>query len=63
NAANEVAVEAFLAGAISFGAIPEIVERVMDTHQVCPCRDLEDVLAADRWAKDLARKLIQEGGI
>jgi len=62
NAANEVAVEAFLAGAISFGAIPEIVERVMDAHEVCPCRDLEDVLAADRWAKDLARRLITAVG-
>jgi len=59
NAANEVAVAAFLAGAISFAAVPEIVERVMAAHSVSECRDLEDVLTADRWAKDLAQKLVK----
>jgi len=63
NAANETAVEAFLAGVISFGAIPEIVERVMDAHRGGAGRELEEILAAGRWAQELARKLIQEGGI
>ncbi len=57
NAANEVAVEAFLSGAIPFVAIPEIVERVMNAHTVSECKDFEDVLAADRWAKELAKRL------
>jgi 1-deoxy-D-xylulose-5-phosphate reductoisomerase len=57
NAANEVAVEYFLSGVITFRAIPEIVAQVMDAHKVSRCKDLEDILDADRWAKELARKL------
>jgi len=52
NAANEVAVAAFLDGRIGFPAIPEAIREVMDDH---PCRavtDLEDVLAADAWARE-----------
>jgi 1-deoxy-D-xylulose-5-phosphate reductoisomerase len=58
NAANEVAVEAFLSGKAGFLAIPEIVERVMNAHRVFPAERLEDVLAADRWARVLAGKLV-----
>jgi len=60
NAANEVAVEAFLTGTTTFSAIPEIIERVMDAHQVKACKSIEDVLAADRWAKGLARRQIAQ---
>ena len=52
NAANEVAVAAFLDGRIGFPAIPEAIREVMDAH---PCRAvaaLEDVLAADAWARE-----------
>lgn len=59
NAANEVAVESFLAGKITFLAIPEIIEKVMNVHQVRACKSIEDVLATDRWAKSLARRQIQ----
>ena len=47
NAANEVAVAAFLAGRIPFGRIAETIERVLDAHRVEPVRDLETVRAAD----------------
>jgi 1-deoxy-D-xylulose-5-phosphate reductoisomerase len=58
NAANEIAVAAFLAEQISFLAIPELIEKVI---QACPEQDvtcLEDVLAADRWARELASTLL-----
>jgi len=58
NAANEIAVAAFLAEQISFLAIPELIEKVI---QACPEQDvtcLEDVLAADRWARELANTLL-----
>ena len=58
NAANEEAVAAFLAGRISFPAIPESIQAVMEAHQVAPLRRLEDVLAADAWARTQAREAL-----
>jgi len=54
NAADEVAVEAFLSGAITFAGIWRTVERVMAAHSVCPCADFETVFAADAWAREQA---------
>ncbi|MBI2401410.1 MAG: 1-deoxy-D-xylulose-5-phosphate reductoisomerase [Gemmatimonadetes bacterium] len=54
NAANEVAVQAFLAGRVRFGAIGETIDAVLQAHQVQPAKALEDVLAADRWARERA---------
>lgn len=53
NAANEVCVEAFLAGRIGFLDIVATVERVLDEHDGTPaCRvRLDDVLGADAWAR------------
>lgn len=51
NAANEVAVAAFLAGRIPFGRIADAIERVLDQHEVQPAVTLEIVRAADRWAR------------
>ena len=50
NAANEVAVAAFLEGRIRFGAIPEVVQSVLDDHEP-GTYDLESILAADQWAR------------
>jgi 1-deoxy-D-xylulose-5-phosphate reductoisomerase len=58
NAANEIAVAAFLEGAIPFGRIAETIARVLDRHAVEPVSDLETVRAADRTARDLARKVV-----
>lgn len=58
NAANEVAVAAFLEGRISFGRIAETIERVLDTHRGEPVRDLETVRAADRWARARANEVL-----
>ncbi len=54
NAANEIAVNCFLRGQISFSAIPEIIEEVLDQHHPIPVTDLETVLEADRQARESA---------
>ncbi len=58
NAANEVAVYAFLAQSIPFLAIAEVIETVMAEHQVIQCSDLETVLQADAWARAAAKACI-----
>lgn len=58
NAANEVAVKGFLEGHIPFRDIPEIIRVTMDHHKSFPIGQLEDVLAADFWAREEAHKLI-----
>jgi 1-deoxy-D-xylulose-5-phosphate reductoisomerase len=55
NAANEVAVAAFLDGQIPFGRISDIVERVLDEHAPAPAASLAAVREADRWARERAR--------
>ncbi|TLM97318.1 1-deoxy-D-xylulose-5-phosphate reductoisomerase, partial [bacterium] len=57
NAANEVAVDMFLTGSISFFGIAELVERVMHRHTVTSCPDLDDIIAADDWARRSAGEL------
>jgi len=53
NAANEVAVDRFLAGEIKFMDIPKHIERVMGRHNVCLKPRLNDILEADRWAREI----------
>jgi 1-deoxy-D-xylulose-5-phosphate reductoisomerase len=55
NAANEVAVELFMARRIPFPAVFEIVARVMDRHAVVAEPTLDEVLRADAWARQEAR--------
>ncbi len=57
NAADEVAVEAFLAGRIGFLAVVSWIEEALGAHERRTLRDIEDVLAADRWTREyLARR-------
>lgn len=56
NAANEVAVECFLRGQLGFTGIPQVIEKAMMNHTVKHKPTLEDVLDADRWARDFARR-------
>jgi 1-deoxy-D-xylulose-5-phosphate reductoisomerase len=51
NAANEAAVEAFVNRKINFPQITETVRRTMDTHKVVSHPTLEQILAADAWAR------------
>lgn len=56
NAANEVAVDRFLAGDISFPAISQIVADVMADHEIVEADTLGVVLEADRWARREAHR-------
>ena len=56
NAANEVAVEAFVNRKISFPQITETVRRTMDAHQIVSHPKLEQILQADAWARREALK-------
>jgi 1-deoxy-D-xylulose-5-phosphate reductoisomerase len=60
NAANEVAVAAFLDGQIPFLAIPRLIEQVLEALPVAQVKVLEDVLAADAAARDKAASLLPE---
>jgi 1-deoxy-D-xylulose-5-phosphate reductoisomerase len=51
NAANEIAVEAFVNRRINFTQISELVARTMERHQVVPHPGLEQILEADSWAR------------
>lgn len=51
NAANEVAVDRFLAGALRFPDIARTVAQTMDAHQPIANPTLEEILAADAWAR------------
>ena len=54
NAANEIAVDAFCAGEISFPEITATVARAMDAHELVPQPSLEEILVADAWAREAA---------
>ncbi len=58
NAANEVAVEAFLAGSIGFTAIPRIIEATLDAIPAVAVGSLDDVMGADAQARAQARELV-----
>lgn len=62
NAANEVAVAAFLNRQIPFLAIPRLIEKVLENLSVTPVNVLEDVFAADAAAREVANDLIQFSG-
>jgi len=57
NAANEIAVERFLAGELPFVSIVEVVSRVLERHaaSVAPSGSVEEALHWDRWARNEAR--------
>lgn len=62
NAANEVAVDAFLREKIAFTAISTLIERVMASHQLQKADTLDAILSADEWARDCANRLLMEIG-
>jgi 1-deoxy-D-xylulose-5-phosphate reductoisomerase len=59
NAANEEAVAAFLDGRIPFTAIPESIMEVLEGRPATPVARLEDVLAADAWARERSRDALR----
>ncbi len=54
NAANEEAVAAFLDKQIEFIDIPVIIEKTMQNHVAVASPDLDEIMAADRWAREAA---------
>jgi 1-deoxy-D-xylulose-5-phosphate reductoisomerase len=62
NAANEIAVHAFLQKMIYFTDIPSIIKEVMDAHQPARGITLDSVLAADAWARGEASKIVARNG-
>ncbi|HEY5809964.1 MAG TPA: 1-deoxy-D-xylulose-5-phosphate reductoisomerase [Povalibacter sp.] len=58
NAANEIAVGAFLEGKLSFVGIPQLIAQVLSEHSVRSATTLQDVLVADSWARMQARAAI-----
>jgi 1-deoxy-D-xylulose-5-phosphate reductoisomerase len=60
NAANEVAVAAFLDGTLPFLGIAEVVERTLAAQDAPPARDLDELVAVDRDARGTAATLLRE---
>lgn len=58
NAANEIAVEAFLAGALPFLAIPRVIRQTMDAAAVGQADSLDQILRADANARKRARDFV-----
>jgi 1-deoxy-D-xylulose-5-phosphate reductoisomerase len=59
NAADEIAVEAFLAGQVPFTAIPEVIERALDEVPAEPVRHFSDLYRADELARERAGELVE----
>jgi 1-deoxy-D-xylulose-5-phosphate reductoisomerase len=60
NAADEIAVNAFLQRKIGFMDIPAIIEAVMERHRPIAEPDLNTVWEVDEWARAMARELVQK---
>jgi 1-deoxy-D-xylulose-5-phosphate reductoisomerase len=60
NAANEAAVERFLAGQIRFGKIVELIEYCLDRHEVKTGAELEELLEADSWARKEVNECLKQ---
>lgn len=61
NAANEIAVAAFIDKQISFLNIHGLIQLCLDAHDNKDKPGLEDIFAADLWARDYAKKTIEKG--
>jgi 1-deoxy-D-xylulose-5-phosphate reductoisomerase len=61
NAADEVAVEAFLAGRIPFPAIAQVVEETLNRQGVSETATIEEVISVDLASRETARRILGEG--
>jgi 1-deoxy-D-xylulose-5-phosphate reductoisomerase len=59
NAANEVAVEAFLADRLSFLNISAVIKAALDAAETQELHSLDDVLACDATARALTRRILK----
>jgi 1-deoxy-D-xylulose-5-phosphate reductoisomerase len=60
NAANEVAVAAFLERTLAFTDIVEVIEEVLESHEATEATSLDQVLSADTWARQEAAAAIKK---
>lgn len=60
NAANEIAVYAFLEGRIGFLDIPTIIQQALEDHTPTPATEIEAIFNADHWARQHAQKCVQK---
>jgi 1-deoxy-D-xylulose-5-phosphate reductoisomerase len=60
NAANEVAVQAFLDGRLGFTCIPRVIEQAMNAHEPGPVMSVEVVRRVDAWAREHAGRTARE---
>lgn len=58
NAANEVAVDAFLGGKISFKKIPDLIDGAVSSHRAVPSPDIGDITDADASARKYVHSLV-----
>jgi 1-deoxy-D-xylulose-5-phosphate reductoisomerase len=56
--ADEIAVQQFLAGKIKFTDIPRLVEQALDEHKTVASPVLEEIMAADDWAREKVMQLV-----
>lgn len=63
NAANEIAVESFLAGRLPFTRIPVLIESVLAAHSLRNLQTLDEVLDADREARTYAERWLSASGV
>jgi len=59
NAANEISVNEFLNGRLSFVSIPRVIEKVLTKHRNIKNPGLEEILEADKWARQEALRLVK----
>ncbi|MFW6279194.1 MAG: 1-deoxy-D-xylulose-5-phosphate reductoisomerase [Bacillota bacterium] len=60
NAANEIAVQAFLEKKITFYDISDIIEIVLNKHEITSNPGLDDILRSDGWAREAAEEVIED---
>ena len=58
NAANEIAVDAFLNNYIPFLSITKIVDLTLNKVNICPLNTIDDVIAEDFKAREIAKKYV-----
>lgn len=63
NAANEVAVEAFLEGRLGFLQIVRLIKEVMERHHPLDSQSLDNILQAHHWAQREAREMVARGDL
>jgi 1-deoxy-D-xylulose-5-phosphate reductoisomerase len=60
NASNEIVVEAFLQERVRFNEIPKMILSVLEKHKAVSRPGFDDILEADRWARQEAEQLLQK---